>query len=314
MNQDQNAAGAAVPAEQSPWSGADVSASVSERVRRAEVLIEALPYIRRFSGHVMVIKLGGAVDAADGDVDSVLRDVVLLRFVGMRPVLVHGGGAEISAWQERIGIAPRFVNGLRVTDAPTMEIVKMVLTGKVGPDLVMRINRLGGSAIGISGEDGPTLLVRPRAPEGGADLGFVGDVETVNVDPLQAILDQGRIPVVASIGLGYDGQTYNVNADSVAAEVAVALRATKLILLTDVDGVRDGSGSLLSELDSGTAKRLVDDGVIVRGMIPKVRAAMRAASAGAAAHIIDGRVPHSLLLELLTERGVGTMVAAGERA
>jgi acetylglutamate kinase len=290
-----------------------LSSDVSERVRRAEVLIEALPYIRRFSGHVMVIKLGGAVDAAEGDIDSVLRDVVLLRFVGMRPVLVHGGGAEISAWQKRVGLEPRFVNGLRVTDASTMEIVKMVLTGKVGPDIVARINRLGGSAIGISGEDGPSLLVRPRAPEGGADLGFVGDVETVNVEPLQAIIDQGRIPVVASIGLGYDGQTYNVNADSVAAELAVALRATKLILLTDVEGVRDGSGSLLSELDPVTAQRLVDGGVISGGMIPKVRAAVRAVGAGAAAHVIDGRVPHSLLLELLTERGVGTMFAAQER-
>jgi acetylglutamate kinase len=290
-----------------------LSSDVSERVRRAEVLIEALPYIRRFSGHVMVIKLGGAVDAAEGDIDSVLRDVVLLRFVGMRPVLVHGGGAEISAWQKRVGLEPRFVNGLRVTDASTMEIVKMVLTGKVGPDIVARINRLGGSAIGISGEDGPSLLVRPRAPEGGADLGFVGDVETVNVEPLQAIIDQGRIPVVASIGLGYDGQTYNVNADSVAAELAVALRATKLILLTDVEGVRDGAGSLLSELDPVTAQRLVDGGVISGGMIPKVRAAVRAVGAGAAAHVIDGRVPHSLLLELLTERGVGTMFAAQER-
>ena len=291
-----------------------LTADVSERVERAKVLIEALPYIRRFSGHIMVIKLGGSVDAANGDVDSVLRDVVLLRFVGMRPVLVHGGGAEISAWQERVGLEPKFVNGLRVTDAPTMEIVKMVLTGKVGPDIVTRINRLGGSAIGISGEDGPTLLVRPRAPEDGADLGFVGDVETVNAEPLQAILDQGRIPVMASIGLGYDGQTYNVNADSVAAELAVALHATKLILLTDVEGVRGRDGELLTELDPPSAQQLVDEGVIAGGMIPKVRAAVRAVDAGAAAHVIDGRVPHSLLLELLTERGVGTMFAATESA
>ena len=283
---------------------------VSERVERAKVLIEALPYIRKFSGHIMVIKLGGSVDAADTDIDDVLRDVVLLRFVGMRPVLVHGGGAEISAWQARIGLEPKFVNGLRVTDAPTMEIVKMVLTGKVNPDIVTRINRLGGSAIGISGEDGPTLLVRPRPPEGGADLGFVGDVETVNAEPLQAILDQGRIPVVASIGMGYDGQTYNVNADSVAAELAVALHATKLIVLTDVEGVRGRDGALLSELDPQSAQRLVADGVIAGGMIPKVRAAVRAVESGAAAHVIDGRVPHSLLLELLTERGVGTMFAA----
>jgi acetylglutamate kinase len=286
------------------------TATIEERVRRAEVLIEALPYIRRFSGHVMVIKLGGAVDAATGDIDSVLQDVVLLRFVGMRPVLVHGGGKEISSWQAKMGIETRFVNGLRVTDAPTMEIVRMVLTGKVGPDIVARIHRLGGSAIGLSGEDGPTLLVRPSAAESGVELGFVGVVDQVNSEPIAAILDQGRIPVVASIGLGYDGQGYNVNADAVAAELSVALRASKLILLTDVEGVRDGSGQLVTELDRAGAQRLLDEGVVVDGMIPKVRAAMRAVERGAAAHIIDGRVPHSLLLELLTERGVGTMFRA----
>jgi acetylglutamate kinase len=281
--------------------------TIEDRIRRAEILIEALPYIKRFSGDVLVIKLGGAVDASENGANSVLQDIVLLRFVGMRPVLVHGGGAEITAWQQRVGLEPRFVDGLRVTDAPTMEIAKMVLTGKVGPDIVSRINRLGGSAIGLSGEDGPTLLVRPRSVEGGADLGFVGDVDQVNSEPISSILDQGRIPVVASIGLGYDGQAYNVNADSVAAELAVALKATKLILLTDVEGVRDAKGMLISEVDSLMARRLISDGVVVGGMIPKVRAAIRAAEDGCAAHVIDGRVPHSLLLELLTESGVGTM-------
>jgi acetylglutamate kinase len=281
--------------------------TIEDRIRRAEILIEALPYIKRFSGDVLVIKLGGAVDASENGANSVLQDIVLLRFVGMRPVLVHGGGAEISAWQQRVGLEPRFVDGLRVTDAPTMEIAKMVLTGKVGPAIVSRINQLGGSAIGLSGEDGPTLLVRPRSADGGADLGFVGDVDQVNSEPIASILDQGRIPVVASIGLGYDGQAYNVNADSVAAELAVALKATKLILLTDVEGVRDATGMLISEVDSLMARRLISDGVVVGGMIPKVRAAIRAAEDGCAAHVIDGRVPHSLLLELLTESGVGTM-------
>jgi acetylglutamate kinase len=279
-----------------------------ERVRRAETLIEALPYIRRFSGHTMVIKLGGAAAAA-GDVDTVLQDVVLLRFVGMRPVLVHGGGPEISSWQQRMGMTPRFVDGLRVTDAATMEVVKMVLTGKVGPDLVARIHRLGGSAIGLSGEDGPTLLVRPARNGGGEDLGMVGEVDHVNVEPVISILDQGRIPVVASIGLGYDGEAYNVNADAVAAELAVALQATKLILLTDVDGVHDRDGALLSELDGEAAERLIGSGVIAGGMIPKVRAALRALDSVEAAHVIDGRVPHALLLELLTAEGVGTMFA-----
>jgi len=280
--------------------------TMDERIQRAEVLIEALPYIKRFSGHTMVIKLGGA-NAAGGDVDSILQDIVLLRFVGLRPVIVHGGGQEISAWQERVGIEPRFVNGLRVTDAPTMEIAKMVLTGKVGPDLVARIHRLGAGAIGMSGEDGPTLLVRPRGAESGEELGFVGEVDQVNSEPIAAILQQGRIPVIASIGMGFDGQAYNVNADTVAAELAIALHASKLILLTDVEGVRDGDGALITELDASRARRLIDTGVINEGMIPKVTAALRAVDGGCAAHIIDGRVAHSLLLELLTERGVGTM-------
>ena len=275
--------------------------------RRARVLVEALPFIRRFSGHTIVVKLGGA--AIDGgDVEPLLQDVVLLRFVGLRPVLVHGGGPAISAWQQRMGIESRFVNGLRVTDAETMELAKMVLTGKIGPELVAAIHGLGGQAIGLSGEDGPTLLVTPRSAEAGEDLGFVGDVAQVNAEPIEAILDQGRIPVVASIGLGYDGRAYNVNADSVAAELAVALRATKLLLLTDVEGVRDADGTLISELDAARARRLIDAGTVTGGMIPKLHAAIRALDGADAAHVIDGRVPHSLLLELLTESGVGTMV------
>jgi acetylglutamate kinase len=280
--------------------------TMEERIRRAEVLVEALPYIRRFFGHTLVIKLGGA--AMGEDVDSFLQDVVLLRFVGMRPVLVHGGGPEISLWQQRLGLEPKFVNGLRVTDAPTMEVVKMVLTGKIGPELVARIHKLGGQAVGMSGEDGPTLMVRPRGSEDGHDLGFVGEVDQVNAEPVEAVLDQGRIPVIASIGLGVDGDAYNVNADTVAAELAVALKATKLVLLTDVEGVRGPDGELISVLDAAGADRLIESGAINGGMIPKVRAALRALDTVTASHIIDGRVPHALLLELLTERGVGTMV------
>jgi acetylglutamate kinase len=261
--------------------------TIDERIQRAEVLIEALPYIKRFAGHILVIKVGGAAGVA-ADLDALLEDVVLLRFVGMRPVIVHGGGSD--------------------TDAPTMEIAKMVLTGKVGPDIVARIHRLGAGAIGLSGEDGPTLLVRPRTDSGGADLGFVGDVAQVNGEPLMAILDQGRIPVMASIGLGYDGQAYNVNADTVAAELAVTLHASKLILMTDVEGVRDADGALISELDAVRGRELLASGVIRDGMIPKVEAAIRATAGGCATHIIDARVPHALLLELLTERGVGTML------
>lgn len=283
--------------------------SIEERIRRAEVLVEALPFIRRFAGHTIVVKLGGAA-IESGDIEPVLQDVVLLRFVGIRPVLVHGGGPAITAWQRRMGIESQFVDGLRVTDEQTMELAKMVLTGKVGPELVGAIHRLGGQAIGLSGEDGPTLLVTPHVGDGGQDLGFVGDVAQVNPEPVEAILDQGRIPVVASIGLGYDGRAYNVNADLVAAELAVSLRATKLLLLTDVDGVHDADGGLISELDVARAERLISAGTISGGMIPKVRAAIRALDGAAAAHIIDGRVAHTLLLELLTERGVGTMLRA----
>ncbi len=280
--------------------------TMEERIRRAEVLVEALPYIKRFSGHTLVIKLGGA--AMGEDVDAFLQDVVLLRFVGMRPVLVHGGGPEITAWQKRLGIEPAFVNGLRVTDAPTMEVVKMVLTGKIGPNLVSRIHRLGGQAVGMSGEDGPTLLVRPRGSEDGRDLGYVGEVDQVNPEPIEAVLEQGRIPVIASVGLGVDGEAYNVNADTVAAELTVALGASKLIMLTDVEGVRGADGALVSSVDRAAAQHLLESGAVSGGMIPKLRAALRALEAADAAHIIDGRVSHSLLLELLTERGVGTMV------
>jgi acetylglutamate kinase len=280
--------------------------TMEERIRRAEVLVEALPYIKRFFGHTLVIKLGGA--AMGEDVDAFLQDVVLLRFVGMRPVLVHGGGPEITAWQKRLGIEPAFVNGLRVTDAPTMEVVKMVLTGKIGPNLVSRIHRLGGQAVGMSGEDGPTLLVRPRGSEDGRDLGYVGEVDQVNPEPIEAVLEQGRIPVIASVGLGVDGEAYNVNADTVAAELTVALGASKLIMLTDVEGVRGADGALVSSLDRAAAQHLLESGAVSGGMIPKLRAALRALEAADAAHIIDGRVSHSLLLELLTERGVGTMV------
>jgi len=280
---------------------------MEDRIRRAEILVEALPYIRRFSGCTIVIKLGGAA-METAELDAVLEDIVLLRFVGMHPVLVHGGGPEISAWQERFGIEPRFVNGLRVTDAQTMELAKMVLTGKIGPDLVARIHRLGGRAMGLSGEDGPTLLVRPRTAEDGQELGFVGEVDQVNSEPIQNILDQGRIPVLASIGMGYDGEAYNVNADTVAAELAIALGATKLILLTDVAGVSSSTGTLLGELDAAAAGALIADGTISGGMIPKVRAALHSLEKVVAAHIIDGRVPHAVLLELLTASGVGTML------
>jgi acetylglutamate kinase len=269
---------------------------------RARVLVEALPYIRRFHGKVMVVKLGG--NAVEQRKEETLLDVVLLRYVGMLPVLVHGGGPEITALSDRLGLKSEFRDGLRVTDAATMDVVKMVLTGKVNPDLVATLNRLGGHSVGMSGEDGPSIIAE-RLDE---KLGFVGKVVQINPEPITALVDRGYIPVLASVGLGYDGQAYNINADTVAAEVAVALRAEKLILMTDVPGILDPDGQVVGELDRARAARLIAEGAVSGGMIPKLQACLRSLDGVTQAHVIDGRVAHSLLLELFTEAGIGTMV------
>src|SRR4030088_3316116 len=269
---------------------------------RAKVLVEALPYIKRFHGQVVVIKVGG--NAIESARDETLLDIVLLRYVGMLPVLVHGGGPEITAMSERLGLASQFKDGLRVTDEPTMEVVKMVLTGKVNPDLVASINRLGGQSVGMSGEDGPSIIAEKLDP----GLGFVGKVTQVNPEPITALLQRGYVPVIASIGLGYDGNAYNINADTVAAEVAVALGAAKLILMTDVPGIMDGEARVISELKEPEARDMLSRGAVSGGMIPKLEACLRALDGVPLAHVIDGRTPHSLLLELFTEAGIGTMV------
>jgi acetylglutamate kinase len=281
-----------------------MSVDVNER---AQVLVEALPYIKRFHGQVVVIKVGG--NAIEQRKDETLLDLVLLRYVGMLPVLVHGGGSEITALSNRLGLRSEFRNGLRVTDAATMDVVKMVLTGKVSPDLVATINRLGGQAIGMSGEDGPSIIAEELDPE----LGFVGRVVQVNAEPITALLDRSYIPVIASIGLGYDGRAYNINADTVAAEIAVALGAAKLILMTDVPGVLDGGREVQSEIGRDAALRMIAAGEVTGGMIPKLQACLRALEGVAQAHIIDGRTPHSLLLELFTESGIGTMVVSNDQ-
>ena len=277
-----------------------------EAAERARVLVEALPYIKRFHGQTVVVKVGG--NAIGGRKEETLLDLVLLRYVGMQPVLVHGGGPEITAMSERLGLEARFRNGLRVTDAATMDVVKMVLTGKVNPDLVASINRLGGQAVGMSGEDGPCIVAEELDPE----LGLVGRVVQVNPEPITAMIERSYIPVVASVGLGYDGNAYNINADTVAAEVAIALGAAKLILMTDVPGVLDGDQRVLSELTRSAAERLIAAGQVSGGMIPKLEACLRSLDGVPSAHIIDGRTPHSLLLELFTEAGIGTMVTAEE--
>jgi len=272
-----------------------------DAAERARVLVEALPYIKRFHGQKIVIKLGGhAMERKD----ETLLDIVLLRYVGLLPVLVHGGGPEITALSDRLGMKSEFKDGLRITDAATMEVVKMVLTGKISPDLVASINRLGGQAVGMSGEDGPSIIAEPESPE----LGFVGRVTQVNAEPIEALVSRGYIPVIASIGLGYDGNAYNINADTVAAEIAVGLGAGKVLLLTYVPGVLDAKGEVISELRRAEAQELISSGVVEGGMIPKLKACLRAVDAVPQAHIIDGRVPHAVLLELFTEAGIGTMV------
>ncbi|MGH7863237.1 MAG: acetylglutamate kinase [Candidatus Dormibacteraceae bacterium] len=273
-----------------------------ESGERAQVLVEALPYIRRFHGQVVVIKLGG--NAIEQRKAETLLDVVLLRYVGMLPVLVHGGGAEITNMSERLGLTAQFKNGLRVTDEATMDVAKMVLTGRINPDLVATLNRLGGQAVGLSGEDGPSLIAEQLDPE----LGLVGRVTQVNPQPITALLEKGYTPVLASIGLGYDGNAYNINADTVAAELAVALGAAKLILLTDVAGVLDREGHVLSEIKRSAAERMIARMEVSGGMIPKLQACLRSLERVPQAHIIDGRTAHSLLLELFSESGVGTLV------
>lgn len=280
---------------------------------KAKVLTEALPYIQRFHGKTIVIKYGGSAMQDEGLRNHFAQDIVLMKFVGLRPVVVHGGGPQIGAILKRLGKDTRFVRGMRVTDAETMEVVEMVLSGKLNKDLVQLINSQGGKAIGLSGKDGGLIEARKMAQEegeGGAeDLGYVGEVASVNAAIIKD-MDRGMyIPVVAPIGVGEDGKTYNINADLVASRLAVALNADKLILLTDVAGVLDGSGGLLSSIPLSKLDGLLVREEVTGGMIPKVRCCYEAVSQGVRkAHIIDGRVEHSVLLEVFTDGGVGTEI------
>ncbi len=277
---------------------------------KAAVVCDALPYIRRFAGKIVVAKYGGSAineDESEG-LARFATDVVLLRSIGILPVVVHGGGPQIGAMMERLGKVPEFRNGLRVTDAETLDIVRMVLVGKVNRDIVGAINTHGPIAVGLSGEDGGLITAAPHD----AALGYVGDVVSVEPSILIRLLAEGLIPVVATIGSDKAGQAYNINADTVAGAVAEALRASKLIFLTDVAGIRTDQhdpASLLTELPAGSVAGLVTSGVISGGMIPKAEACAKAVQGGvASAHILDGRTAHALLLELLTPEGVGTMV------
>ena len=282
-------------------------------IQRAEILLEALPYIREFQGKSVVIKSGGAAMEQGPLQEHFARDVLLLRLVGIRPVIVHGGGPQIGAFMKRLGKEPRFVGGMRVTDAETVEIVEMVLVGKINKEIVGLINLHGGRAVGLSGKDGNLIRARKRmhrAPDGSlVDIGLVGEVEAINPEVIALLEDNGLIPVIAPVGVGVEGETYNINADLVAGEVAAALRAEKLVHLTDVKGIAGEDGQLISTLTREDAARLIKASVIDGGMLPKVESALRALEGGAAkAHIIDGRVPHALLLEIFTREGVGTEI------
>jgi len=284
-----------------------------KHIERAEILLEALPYIRAFWGRTLVIKYGGAAMEAPHLKTSFALDAVLLKYVGMHPVIVHGGGPEISAAMKRLGKEPRFVDGMRVTDAETMEIVEMVLVGRINKEIVSLINQNGGRAVGLSGKDGNLLVARKRSHTNlqgqEIDIGLVGEIEAVNPQLIHLLVGEGFIPVIAPVAGGLDGQTYNVNADLVAGEVAAALKAEKLIQLTDVRGIDGAGGVLLSTLSRSEAERLIVQGVIEGGMLPKVESALAALKGGVAkAHIIDGRLAHALLLEIFTKEGIGTEI------
>jgi acetylglutamate kinase len=286
---------------------------MSRMILRAEVLLEALPYLQVFQGKTLVIKYGGAAMEKADLKEQFARDVLLLRLIGIRPVIVHGGGPQIGALMKRLGKEPEFVGGMRVTDAETVEIVEMVLMGKINKEIVTLINVHGGRAVGLSGKDGNLLRARKRLhrlPDGTAvDIGFVGEVETVNSEVIRLLEENGLIPVIAPIGVGAQGETYNINADLVAGDVASALRAEKLIHLTDVQGIKGEDGTLISRLTKREAERLIKSNVIDGGMLPKVESALKAIEGGAAkAHIIDGRVPHAVLLEVFTHEGIGTEI------
>ncbi len=283
----------------------------SEDATRVRVLSEALPYIQKFAGRTVVVKYGGAAMKDSSLKDRVMRDLVFMSCVGIRPVLVHGGGPEINSWLEKLGIEPQFKDGLRVTNAATMDVVEMVLVGRVNKEIVALINQAGGKAVGLCGKDGNLIVARPDGREG---IGFVGEVSNVNVDILNTLVKSGYIPVVSSVAADENGQAYNINADTVAGEIAAALGAEKLILLTDTPGLmRDfkDPDTLIQHLDIQGARALIDDGTVSGGMIPKLTCCVRSLAQGVkAAHIIDGRLPHSLLLEIFTDTGTGSMVVS----
>lgn len=286
-------------------------------IGKAEVLMEALPYIRRFYGKTFVVKYGGNAMADEELKASFARDMVLLKYVGINPVVVHGGGPQIDQTLEKMGITSRFVRGMRVTDRETLDIIEMVLVGKVNKEIVGLINQHGGMAVGLSGKDGDLIRARKMnvtiandgEPPEIIDIGMVGEIIGINPTVIHSLDENKFIPVIAPVGAGEQGESYNINADLVAGQIAEALGAEKLILLTDVEGVKDKKGGLLTTLKINQARRLIQEGVVAEGMIPKVECCIEALKGGVGkTHIIDGRVKHAVLLEIFTKEGVGTEV------
>lgn len=295
-----------------------MSLSRESALNVAHVLTEALPYIQRFTGRAIVVKFGGNAMVDPKLHESFARDVVLMKLVGMNPIVVHGGGPQIGKLLEKLNIATEFVDGMRVTDAATMDVVEMVLGGSVNQEIVTSINRSGGKAIGITGKDGQLIRARKLSvnrysPDLKAseiiDIGHVGEVDQIDTEVLQVILDSHFIPVIAPIGADADGQTYNINADLVAGKIAQVIGAEKLMLLTNVPGLLDAQGEILTGLSTAQVDDLIADGTISGGMLPKIGCALDAVKSGvASAHIVDGRIPHAVLLEIFTDEGVGTLI------
>lgn len=278
---------------------------------KARVMTEVLPYIKLHRGKTLVIKFGGNAMESEDIRRNFASDVVLMRYVGIQPVIVHGGGPQISEYMKRLSKDINFVDGHRVTDTETMEIAKMVLVGKINKEIVSLINRHGTLSMGLSGDDGNLIMARKRLAEDGTDIGWVGDVDSINAQIIEELLTYELIPVIASVGSDHEGNSYNINADIVAGEVASAVCASKVIYMTDVKGILDASGELIARLDAEGCRRMLESGEISSGMIPKVSSCLTAVESGVeSATVLDGTVEHALLLELFTDEGVGTMITA----
>ena len=284
-------------------------------MKTAQVLVEALPYIKKLAGKTVVIKYGGHAMNNDIMKEKVISDIVLMKFVGINPVIVHGGGPAINYWVEKNGGEPEFINGLRVTDKDTMDIAQMVLVGRINQEIVGMIQKMGGKAMGISGVDGGTIVARKKemlVDGEEIDLGYVGEVAAINTDLIMQAVEHDYIPVISPIGCDVNGQVYNINADYAAGSIAASLHADKMFLLTDINGVQDDNDNVISVLDFAKAEEYKKQGVIRGGMIPKVDCCMDAIRGGVnSVHIVDGCLDHSMLLELFTDEGIGTMVVKG---